>query len=178
MLRRVIQGPYRAGPWPGLTPSGAIVLLLCAILIGAFESAFNWRSLPVLAFGALGPMAVATRVVKTPGAASAVCGAYLLPRTLLTLASPDLALPPFLLVPAFAFDLALWLRRSDVRWPWRKRRRPREVRRVTLSRAAFAGALFGVVLAAVQPSFELLPTVVTIALSSSVGLVSVRGTAK
>lgn len=177
MLRRVIQGPYRTGPWPGLTGSGAVALLLCAIVLGAFESAFDWRSPPILAITALAPMAVAARIVNAPGAATAVCGAYLLPRTLVTLARPDLELPPWLLPSVFAFDLALWLRGSDLRWPWRKRRRLRQERVVTWSRAAYAGAVFGLVLAAVQPTIDLLPSLVTVAASTVVGLVSVRDTA-
>ena len=177
MLRRVIQGPYRVGPWPGLTPNGGIVLLSCAVVLGVLDLLVDSRSLPVLGICALAPMAVATRVVNTPGAASAVCGAYLLPRSLFTLANPGAELPPLLLIPTVAFDLALWLRRSDMRWPWRKRRRSREERTVTWPRAASAGALFGVALSALQPTIELAPGLATIAACSVVALVSVRGTA-
>ena len=177
MLQRVIQGPYRVGPWPGLSASGAVVLLLCAIALGAFESAFDWQSLPVLAITALAPIALATRIVNTPGAASAVCGAYLLPRTLLTLAKPEIPLPPWLFPAVFAFDLALWLRRSDVRLPWRRRGRSRQLRRVRWARAAIAGAVFGLVLSFVQPPFDFVSTLETIAASSVVALISVRGTA-
>lgn len=175
MLRRVIEGPYRVGPWPGLSASGGVVLLACAALIAASEALVGSRVLPVLGVSALLPMALATRIVNTPGAAAAVCGAYLLPRTLLTLAKPDIVLPPLLLVPAFAFDIALWLRWSDLK---RARRKQRVLRVVTRRRAAFGGALFGVVLCAVQPTFELLPSLVTVAACTVAGLVSVRGTAE
>lgn len=175
MSRRLLQGPYRVGPWPGLSTSGAIVLLLCALALGALESAFDWRSLPVLAVTALAPMAMATRIVNAPGAATAVCGAYLLPRTVWTLANSDVALPPLLLPAAFAFDITLWVRWQDIKRPKGRRRLPREL---TWRRAAVAGATFGVVLVVVQAPLELLPSIAAVAGATVVGLVSVRGTGR
>jgi hypothetical protein len=103
-------------------------------------------------------------VVKTPGAASAVCGAYLLPRTLISVVDPTVQPPPLLLVPALAFDVTVWLRASDVvlltnAWPrpgraWRKREaRPR---RIGPWRATAAGAVFGAVLSTIEPPFAIL----------------------
>lgn len=176
MLRRVIQGPYRVGPWPGLSTSGALVLLGCAALIAASEAVISSPLLPILGATALFPIALATRIVNTPGVASAVCGAYLLPRTLLTLTHPDLPLPPLLLPAAFAFDLVVWLRRSDLYWR-RRTRRHRTRRTLTWPRALMGGAIFGAVLAAVQPSFELVPALACLGACSVVALVSARGTA-
>jgi hypothetical protein len=105
----------------------------------------------VLAVTAFLPLVLATRVVQAPGAASAVCGAYLLPRTLISLIEPSIDPPPLLLVPALAYDVALWLRVSDVRG-----RRDRTPRRVTWWRAGFAGAIFGLVLSLTGPSFAIL----------------------
>jgi hypothetical protein len=66
--------------------------------------------------------------------AAAVCGAYLLPRALLSVVDPSVEPPPLLLIPAVAFDASVWLRWSDVAnlryvWPggrarWRRRRAP------------------------------------------------------
>ena len=152
----MLAGPYRAGPWPGLTLRGAAVLLGCAALL-ALELAVTgsphqaWPDLVLLGVTALLPLLVATNVTQMPGAAAAVCGAYLLPRSLLSLAQPQIELPPLLLIPALVFDLSWWLRER----PSRKRRRtPRP--RLTRWRAALAGGLFGVVLCAVEPAFELL----------------------
>src|SRR5437016_4946816 len=110
---------YRAGPWPGLTPHGAGVLLGGALLLasGQLIVAMPTRpipDLPVLAVCAFAPVALATRLTGIPGAAAAVCGAYLLPRSLLSLLDPGLAPPPLLLVPALVFDVSLWLRADDV----------------------------------------------------------------
>jgi hypothetical protein len=79
---------------------------------------------------------------------------------MVSLFDPSIELPPLLLVPALAFDLAAWLRRDDLvaiwrvwpRWPARRllKRLERPVRPL---RAAFAGAVFGVVLALVEPGF-------------------------
>jgi hypothetical protein len=57
------------------------------------------------------------------------------------------------LVASLAFDLALWLRASDVKW--RKRRRAKTPRTAGYARAAAAGALFGVTFALVEPPFEM-----------------------
>lgn len=162
-------GPYRTGPWPGLSPRGAGLLLACALLLGGGQLVLNaphqaLPDLPLLTILACAPLALATRVLLAPGAASAVCGAYLLPRTLLSLVDPTIEPPPLLLIPAVAFDLTAWLRPSDLIgltriWP-RKRptwhRRDRLPRRLRPWRAAAAGAVFGAVLAAVEPPFAIL----------------------
>ena len=155
---------YRAGPWPGLTPRGAAVLLGCAALLALGATLVGspqrpWPDLVWLSIASLVPLALATRVTCMPGAAAAACGAYLLPRTLLSLIVPDLAPPPLLLVPAIAFDVSVWLRSSDLRtlrdtWPgarprWRKR--VRTSRTISALRAGVAGAVFGLVLAAIVP---------------------------
>ena len=162
-------GPYRAGPWPGLTPNGAGVLLSCALLLAGGQLIVEMPTRPVpdlfvLAAVACAPLALATRLTKVPGAASAVCGAYLLPRSLLTLVDPALEPPPLLLVPALVFDVSLWLQQRDLtdlagllpgrRKTWPKRdHRPRRPRP---ARALAAGALFGLSLAAIEPSFLVL----------------------
>ncbi|HET6317893.1 MAG TPA: hypothetical protein VFG86_15675, partial [Chloroflexota bacterium] len=69
-------------------------------------------------------------------------GAYLLPRTLLSLLL-GVPLPLLLLAPAMAFDLIVWLRRDDLprrrnRW----RRRVRQPRELHASRLALATAVF------------------------------------
>lgn len=159
------------GPWPGLTPTGALILLGCAVLLAAMAETvvgsprLALPDLPMLAVGTLVPMLVGTRIVRAPGAASAICGAYLMPRSLISLVEPNLEPPPLLLVPALAFDLALWVRAADLRrianaWPgreraWRKRPRPSH-RRLDWWRAAFAGGVYGLVLSAVEPPFALL----------------------
>jgi hypothetical protein len=131
-------GPYRAGPWPGLMPRGAGLLLGCALLLAGGQLVLGnparpLPDLPVLAALALAPLALATRLSRIPGAASAVCGAYLLPRSVISLLHPSLEPPPLLLVPALVFDVSLWLRTSDLtkvlrawpirRTPWRQRNR-------------------------------------------------------
>jgi hypothetical protein len=152
----VATSPYRAGPWPGVTPRGAVVLLGCALLLACGQFLVGtprraWPDLLLLAMTAFVPLALATRVVQAPGAASAVCGAYLLPTTLVSLIEPSIQPPPLLLVPALAYDVALWLRASDMR-----RRRDRTPRHIRWWRAAFAGAIFGLVLWAIEPPFALL----------------------
>jgi hypothetical protein len=179
------SGPYRVGPWPGLTPRGALVLLAHAVLLGVGLALIGSAGLPVVGVITLLPMAIATRIVSTPGAASAVCGAYLMPRTLASLVNPDVQLPPLLLVPSLAFDLALWLRRTDL--TWRKRRRRQQPRSVTCWRAVIAGAVYGAVLAAVEPAYQQFvgassdetaaSVALTIIFASLVALVSVRGKA-
>jgi hypothetical protein len=161
--------PYRAGPWPGLTPSGAGVLLGCALLLAGGQLMFDMPTrpmpdLPVLAAVAFAPLGLATRLTKTPGAASAVCGAYLLPRSLIALFDPSIEPPPLLLVPALVFDVSLWLRAADLEnlvnlWPVRRnawRKRDRSLRQPGPFRAAAAGGLFGLTLAALEPSFLVL----------------------
>jgi hypothetical protein len=152
-----------------LTPSGAGVLLGCAVLLAGGQLIFQMPTrplpdLPALAAVAFAPLALATRLTKIPGAAAAVCGAYLLPRSLLSLVDPGLEPPPLLLVPALVFDVSLWLRTADLAnlanlWPgtgqaWHKRdRRPR---RPGSFRALIAGGLFGLTLATLEPSFVVL----------------------
>src|SRR5207244_3117921 len=94
-----------------------VLLGMGEMLVGGPRHALP--DLPLLAVVALLPLAVATRVVNTPGAAAAACGAYLLPRTLVTLANQSLEPPPLLLVPAVAFDVALWMRMGDLARLWR-----------------------------------------------------------
>jgi len=127
-------GPFRDGPWPGLSPAGAMVLLGCALLLAGGQLAIGdprtpVPDLPLVAVLAVGPLALATRLVGAPGVAAAVCGAYLLPRTVLSLVDPSIEPPMLLLVPALAFDASAWLRWADVKlvWPggrsaWRRRR--------------------------------------------------------
>ena len=164
-----LRGPYRAGPWPGLTPAGAGVLLGCALLLAGGQLIVGTPStpmpdLPILAALAFAPLALATRLTRIPGAAAAVCGAYLLPRSLLSLLDPGLEPPPLLLVPALAFDMSLWLRTDDAlklrklrprrRAAWRKRNnRPRQPGRF---RASLAGGFFGLTLAVLEPPFVIL----------------------
>jgi hypothetical protein len=176
------------------------------LLLGAAEALVGepHRALPDLALLgaiALAPMAIGTRVVNAPGAAAAVCGAYLLPRSLISVWQPQVEPPPMLLAPAIAFELALWLRGADIgrllralrlRKPrWRKR--PPPVRRRTrLGRAAAAGALFGLSLAVVEPPFAVLlgadsttwsgnelwaASALTVLLTAIVGMLSVPDTA-
>jgi hypothetical protein len=147
---------YRSGPWPGITPRGAAVLLACAALLAALVESLN-------GLAALLPVALVTFLVRMPGAASAVTGAYLLPRALLSLLDPSVPLPPLLLVPAIAFDLAAWLRPSDlsaVRNAWPRRRNPwtvkrdRSSRRLTVQRIALATAAFAATLLVVEPAWQ------------------------
>lgn len=115
------------------------MLLGCTVLLAIGQALVGppRQALPdlvVLGLSALMPMAIAVRVVQAPGAASAICGAYLLPRALLSLAQPNLELPPLLLVPALAFDLVL-------------------SRQISAASATAAGAMFGLALALVEPPF-------------------------
>jgi hypothetical protein len=163
-------GRYRLGPWPGLTTRGAVVLLGCALVMGFGLAMLGsprrpLPDLPLWALVSLVPLGVAVRITRMPGAASAVCGAYLLPRTLLSLVVPGLEPPPLLLVPAVAFDLALFVRAADFAallevWPrrakqrWRKRKAP--TRTIEAWRAAAAGAVYGALLSAIVPPWALL----------------------
>src|SRR6185312_14653232 len=117
--------------------AGAGLLLACAaflaigqILVGPPRQPLP--DLPVVAATALVPLAIATRLVGMPGAAVAVCGAYLLPASLVSLLFGEQAQPPLLLAPAFAFDLGLWLDHS--RLPLKAG--------LNRGRAVIAGALF------------------------------------
>lgn len=108
---------------------------------------------------------MATRVTRVPGAASAVCGAYLLPRTLLSLFVANLEPPPLFLVPTLAMDAVVWLRATDLRAlrellprqrsAWRQRG-PRTLRELQPVRAAIGGAVYGLVLSAVVPPWAVL----------------------
>jgi hypothetical protein len=165
-VKRSFDGPYRAGPWPGLTPTGAgLVLALAAFLwIGQALVGPPRRPLPdLVAIGvtALLPLAIAERLVRMPGVACAVCGAYLLPASLISLLNPSLEPPPLLLIPAFGFELALWLHLSRVAdlWPWRKPSwltSAQESEPLTRSRAILGGAVFGLLLALVEPPYRIL----------------------
>jgi hypothetical protein len=161
---RVRRGAYRAGPWPGLTARGAGIIVGHALLLAAAvqlaQSELPW--LPELAWLcglSLAPLVLATSLVLMPGIASAVCGAYLLPRSVISLLVPAIALPPPLIVPALAFDLVVWLRPSDLRvlWPRRRdvwRKRSRVDRRTQVWRIVLASVAYVVVLAMIEPAFR------------------------
>lgn len=170
VLRSSVESPYRAGPWPGLTARGAWVLIGYAglLALGVLAAGAPRRPLPdvpLLAFLSCVPLLMATRVTRVPGAASAVCGAYLLPRTLLSLGG-HIEPPPLLLAPAFALDALIWLRAADLQavraalprvrrhgWPRRVARVSRELRP---GRAAIGGALYGLLLSAVVPPWTMI----------------------
>ena len=159
--------PYRAGPWPGLTPRGAGLLLACAgfLAVGQMLIAPLEKPVPdlaVLGVTALMPMAIAERIIRAPGAAAATCGAYLLPRSLISLLFPTVPSPPLLLVPAITFDLALWLDTSHLSGltellpgHQQTRRTRRAAASFSRSRAVVAGGAFGLVLALVEPAYQL-----------------------
>jgi hypothetical protein len=118
-----------------------------------------WPDVVWLAVIGVVPPLVGTCLVRAPGCAVGVCGVYLLGRSVASLVEPSLELPPLLLPPAVACDLAVWLRRADLaaRGPRQKwRRRARVERGVTVWRAALGGMVFGLVLAVVQPPFAVL----------------------
>jgi len=97
----------------------------------------------VVGVTALLPMAIAVRVTQVPGAASAVCAAYLVPASVLALFQDTLAQPPLLLVPAMVFDAALWLL-------------PAYARRLSAHlHAVVAGAVFGAAFGVLEPAFRL-----------------------
>jgi hypothetical protein len=161
--------PFRSGPWPGLTPRGAGLLLACAAFLAVGQVLIGplTRPLPdvvVLGVTTLMPLAIAERIIRAPGAATAVCGAYLLPRATLSLLVPTIPPPPLLLVPALAFDLGLWLDMSHVGaiadlLPrrlriWRTPRKSSPTAQFSRSRALAAGAIFGVVLSLVEPAYQ------------------------
>jgi hypothetical protein len=179
------SGPYRAGPWPGLTPQGAGVLLGCALFLAIGQTMIGpprqpLPDLPVVGGAALLPLAIAVRIVRMPGAASATCGAYLLPRSVIGLFQSILDQPPLLLVPTVGFEVVLWLL-----WT-------RAPRLQAFPRAALAGALFGLALGLIEPPYRVflgadpatwsgpalwLATAITSAVCAAVGTVlSARGT--
>jgi hypothetical protein len=140
----MLEGPYRAGPWPGLTPNGAAVLLGCAVFLAVGQILVGpplrpLPDLPLVGGTALLPLAIAARIVKMPGAASATCGAYLLPRAVIGLFQSNLDQPPLLLAPAVVFDVALWALQTHA---------PRA------PHAALAGAAFGLTLSVLEPAFR------------------------
>ena len=162
-------GDYRAGPWPGLTARGGGLLLACAALLGGIHGLIGeprraWPDLLLLALSTLAPLLLATRMMRVPGAASAVCGAFLLPRSLASLVEPGLEPPALLLVPSVVFDVLVWGRHSDVvslagLVPGPRPRRGRRVkatRRLSAWRVALAGAAYGAVLTAVVPPWATL----------------------
>jgi len=119
--------------------------------------------LAVIGATALLPMLLGTRIVRTVGAASAICGVYLLPASSLSLLLPSVVPPPpLLLVPAILFELAIWLEPSHLAaaldvLPGQGHLRHRPVPTIwqpTAARSAFAGAVFGFVLALVEPPFR------------------------
>jgi hypothetical protein len=161
-LARAGASGYRAGPWPGLTARGAALLAACAWLLLACDFLLGSpeRALPDLVWLAVveaGPPLLATCLVRAPGCASAVCGVYLLWRSLPSLVDPTIELPPLLLPPAVACDLAVWIDPQDVRPLTRRvwRRRSRAERSLTTWRGGAGGVSFGVVLALVEPPFAL-----------------------
>ena len=156
------------------------MLLACAafLAIGQLLVGPPSRPLPdlvVLAATALVPVVIGVRIVQTPGAASAICGVYLLPASMLSLVVPSIPPPPLLLVPAVAFDLALWLEPAHIinllprslvaHMPprWRasltgrgaSRQRSGGALKPSKARATVAGGTFGVVLGLVEPPFRL-----------------------
>jgi len=166
LVWRVLADPgaYRAGPWPGLTARGAGMIVGHALVLaaGVLLAQSELPVLPELAWLcglSLAPLVLATCLIQMPGVASAVCGAYLLPRSLISLLVPSIALPPPLIVPALAFDLVVWLRPSDLRWLWPRRRgvwrrRSRVDRRLQVWRIGLASGVYVLVLALVEPAFS------------------------
>jgi hypothetical protein len=156
---------YRAGPWPGLTPTGAGALLACAGLLagGQFLVGAATRplpDLPIVALAVFVPLVLATRITRIPGAAVGACGAYLLPRTLASVVNPSIDPPALLLVPTVAFELLVWVQSGDVSRVWWRtntwRRRARRVRNVERRRVAVGGAAFGLVFAVTVPPMAIL----------------------
>jgi hypothetical protein len=127
--------------------------------------------LTVLGVTAIVPLALAERILRVPGSASAACGAYLLPRSLISLLLPGIPQPPLLLVPTIAFDLVLWLDASHPStlanalrdalparlrlWPLlQEPSSPRASLVFSRPRAVLGGAAFGLVLSLVEPSYQ------------------------
>jgi hypothetical protein len=164
--RRATPPLYRAGPWPGLTARGAGLLLGHALLLAAGlmltgSPPRTWTDLVWLSLLSLAPLVLVTSLVRMPGVASAVCGAYLLPRSLISLAEPSIPLPPPLIGPALVFEMIVWLRADDLgaavrAWPrggviWRKRDRAR--RQVSAWRVGLASLAFVALLVVLEPAF-------------------------
>ncbi len=143
-----MNNPYRAGPWPGLTPNGAGVLLGCAAFLWIGQALVGVPrqpvpDIPVVGVTALLPLVIAVRITQVPGAASAVCAAYLVPASVLALFRETLAQPPLLLVPAMAFDVAVWV------LPVYLKQVPAHLYPL------IAGAVFGAIFGLVEPPFRL-----------------------
>ncbi len=169
-------GPYRQGPWPGLTPRGGGLLLAHALLLagalllapGDLDAAARGALpyLPLATAASVATLVLAARLTGAPGAGAAVCGAYLLPRGSLSLLAQTLAPPPMLVAAAVLFELALWLRWYDLVavldvWPARARgrvwrQRPWRSRAFSPRRALVAGGVFGSALALLEPPIALL----------------------
>jgi hypothetical protein len=132
------------------------MLLGGELVVGRVERA--WPDLVWLAVLACVPPLVGTCIVRAPGCASAVCGVYLLGRSLASLVLPGVELPPLLLPAAVACDVVVWLRGADVRRGGRSRwrRAKRTQRSLTTWRVVLGGAAFGGVLALVEPPFAVL----------------------
>jgi len=162
----------RSGPWPGVTPRGAAVVLLHALVLGALllllgavglslEPATQIAYLALVSALSVAVLVLAESILGVPGVGVALCAVCLLPLTLLSLVLPALSPPLELVAPATIFDLVLWLRPSDARalldvWPRRSarrrwRRRDIRPRIVTPARAARAGVGFGLALALLAP---------------------------
>jgi hypothetical protein len=145
-------------------------LAIGQVLIGPISKPVP--DLTVLGVTALVPLALAERILRVPGSATAACGAYLLPRSLISLLVPSIAQPPQLLVPTIVFDLVLWLDASHLyalrdairdALPTRLRfwgahgtqaAAPSSVP-FTRTRALLGGGAFGLVLSLVEPSYEM-----------------------
>jgi hypothetical protein len=144
------------------------MLLACAAFLAVGQSLVGppHRPLPdlaVVAATALLPLAIGLRIVRMPGAAVAICGAFLLPASLISLLQPSIEPPPLLLIPALGFELVLWLRFSHLAsirglWtrtqPWRRKRTTTKSELPGSRHAALAGAVFGAILAVVEPPFR------------------------
>jgi hypothetical protein len=146
------------------------VLLACAafLAIGQILVGPPMRPMPDLAVSgatALLPLVVAVRITRFAGAATAACGAYLLPASTVSLLIPSVPPPLLLLVSAVVYDLTLWLRPEThlsrlleflPRHRTVRQRRPVPAHGTSPRRAAVAGAAFGLALAVVEPPFRVL----------------------
>lgn len=172
--------PLRQGPWPGLSPAGGSLVLVYAVLImgahllaGAASWSIRERTplpyLPWITAADVFLLVHAAYTLPVPGLSSAVAGAYLLPRSLVSLGLRDIALPPLLLPAAMMLDVVLWTRAADLLslrglWPRRGSRarrhlwRPRTTspRKPTVRRSIFGGALYGLLLVAFETPTALL----------------------
>ena len=181
-LRRLTRKPatWQTGPWPGLTVHGAELALSLAMLLAALQLALGSRDLyvearsalpwlPVVAALTVGVLVLSARITVMPGFLSAVCGAYLMPRSIVSLLLPDIAPPPLILPGALLLDLVLWLRpehivaltdllpsneQAKLRRQWR--RRPKPPTSISPRRALGGGAAYGLLFSLLEPTFALL----------------------